>query len=102
MTFLHGILLLIACYLITLLLICIDKYRFFSGGKIKDYFNPNYYEGSLYSDDFVHCMTLFPFINILFLFLRIIYLIFILIKWILDKIGVLKWYYHFINLNLKQ
>ena len=43
-----------------------------------------------------------PFINVLFAFIRCIYLFVELIKWILTKIGVTKWYNHFINLDLKK
>lgn len=43
-----------------------------------------------------------PFMNVLFAFIRCIYLFVELIKWILTKIGVAKWYNHFINLDLKK
>lgn len=93
MIFLLIILFATFIYIITVLLICIDRYRFFSGGKIKD---------SLYSDEITKIATFMPFMNVLFAFIRCIYLFVELIKWILTKIGVTKWYNHFINLDLKK
>lgn len=102
MIFLLIILFATFIYIITVLLICIDRYRFFSGGKIKDYFNEEYYGDSLYSNEITKIATFMPFMNVLFAFIRCIYLFVELIKWILTKIGVTKWYNHFINLDLKK
>lgn len=93
--------LLIISYLIPLMLICIDRYRFFNGNKIKDYFNEDYYGYSLYSDDFITTISFIPFLNILFLIWRIIYCIFEIIVWVFKKIGVVKWFYRLININIK-
>lgn len=95
------ILFIIFIYIIPVLLICIDRYRCFSGGKIKDYFNEEYYGDSLYSDGMANIFTFMPFVNVLLAFISCIYLFVELMKWILTKIGITKWYNRFINLKLK-
>lgn len=99
--FLIGVIIFIMFYLLTLLFTCIDRYRLFNGGKIKNYFNEDYYEGSLYNDDFINMASLIPIYNILFIIFRSIYLFFMLIKWLLGKIGFIKFYNRLINMDIK-
>lgn len=101
MIFLIGMIIFIMFYLLTLLFTCIDRYKLFNGGKIRDYFNTDYYEGSLYNDDFVNMASLIPIYNIFFIIFRSIYLFFMLLKWLLGKIGFMKFYNRLINMNIK-
>lgn len=97
------ILLTIILYIIPFLILCIDRYRFFKGKKLKDYFNEDYYENSIYSDDdIINLMTFFPILNIFFCVYRLIKVIYDIILIMSDKIGFSKIFNRFINLKIKK
>lgn len=101
MAFLPFITLLSVFYLMTLALICVDRYRFFKGERLKDFFNEKFYDESIYEDDFFGILSFIPFLNCVFLICRIACSIFDLIMWVLGRIGTLKWCNKLINMKIK-
>lgn len=99
------ILLIIIIYIIPFLMLCIDRYRFFKGKKLKNYFNEEYYdEESAYGsyDGIGNLMTFLPILNIFFCLYRVIKVIYDIILVMSDKIGFSKIFNHFINLKIKK